>query len=318
MLCSRGLSSILLAIALGGCVAGTKPVEQPPPVVSLPPQGGSAPFVLGERLTYDAYYGLIHAGTATLLVQDLVEVCGKPTYHIVLTAKTSPTFSKIFKVDDRIETFIDQQEFFPWKFAKLLYEGDYRCDEETILDQANHVGHYRSNRSGYTKDYEIPERCQDTLSVFYFLRLLDYSPGQEFLLKVMADEKIWDVAVSVKERVKRTIYRGASYDTFLLTPNIAFDSGSLRKGIARLWISTDPRKLIVCIKSKLAFGYLTFALVKVDNIYDQQQPQTSSIFPPLTPPQTEFFPIQGLPWTNKAPLSYDWARLLLAYTSTDT
>jgi len=264
----KRLACILLAFTLGGCVSARRGPETFPPVVKLGPQPVSAPFRLGERLTYDVYYGLIRAGTATLVVQDMVEVCGRETYHIVFTARSWPAFSKIFNLDDKIETFIDKDEFIPWKFAKTLKEGDYRCDEETILDQEYGLGHYRSNRSGYTEDYELPERCQDTLSVFFFLRVLAYSVGDTFSLKVMADERIWDVAVEVKERVRRTIYRGGSYDTFLLHSDAAFDSGSLRRGRGRLWITTDHRKLIACIKTKLNFGYLTFALAKVDNIYE--------------------------------------------------
>lgn len=265
---AKRLCHILLALVLGGCVAPKKSVEEFPPVVNRIREQVSPPFKLGERLTYDVYFGLIRAGTATLVVQDVVEICGRKTYHVVFTAQSTPAFSKIFKVDDKIETFIDEEEFIPWKFAKILKEGNYRCDEETILDQENHMGHYRSNRSGYTKDYELPERCQDTLSVFYFLRLLSYNVGEKFSLKVMADEKIWDVAVEVKEKVRKTIYRGGSYDTFVLFSDAAFDSGSLRKGRGRLWVTTEGEKLIVCIKTKLAFGYLTFALVKVDNIYE--------------------------------------------------
>jgi hypothetical protein len=263
---SKRAFCILLAVVLGGCVSARKRAEELRQV-AMPATGSVLPpFQPGERLTYDAYYGFIRAATATLVVEDVVEVCGRPTYHIVFTAKTIPGFSKIFNVDDRIETFIDAEQFIPWKFAKNLKEGDYRCDEETILDQENHLGHYRSNRSGYTKEYELPERCQDTLSMFYLLRVLSYRVGDELLMKVMADEEIWDVGFGVREEVRRTVYRGGSYDTFLLDFNVAFDSGSLRKGSSRVWITTDERRLIACVKTKLPFGYLTLALLKVENL----------------------------------------------------
>jgi hypothetical protein len=258
---------VFLAMTLGGCVSVRKIIEEVPPVVRLAPGALTPPFELGERLTYNVYYGFIRVGTATLVIEEVAQVCSRQTYHVVLTAKTTPTFSTIYRVDDRIETFIGEEEYIPWKFAKDLKEGDYRCDEETILDQEYHLGHYRSNRSGYTEDYEIPERCQDTLSTFYFLRLLSYSVGERFLVKVMADEKIWDVVFEVKERARRSVPGGGSYDTFVLASDADFDSGSLRKGSGSVWISTDERKLIVLIKTKLSFGHLTLALVKVDNIY---------------------------------------------------
>jgi hypothetical protein len=264
-----GLSTcFVMALASGGCVSRARLPVVPPPVAQPETPVVALPFRVGERLTYDVYYGLIHAGTAVLSVQGIEEVCGRQTYHIVFTGKTSPGFSKIFSVDDRVETFIDVQELIPWKFAKSLREGDYKHDEETILDQENHLGHYCSKRSGYTKDYELPEKCQDSLSVFYFCRLLSYRVGEKFSLKAMADEEIMDVEVEVEERVNRTIYRGGSYDAFLLISDVNFDAGTLSKGKGRLWITADDRKLIVLLKTKLTFGYLTFALVGVASTYE--------------------------------------------------
>lgn len=260
----------LLALTLVGCVS-TQKKDEKPTATPLSPEELSAPFRTGERLTYEVYYGLIFAGTATLVVQDMVEVCGRMTYHVVLTASTSPAFSKIFRVNDRIESYIDIENFVPWKFAKVQEEGDYKHDEATILDQQNHLGHYRSNRTGYTKDYEIPEGCQDALSIFYLVRLLPHNVGERIALKVMADERIWDAAFEVKEIVKRTIYRGGAYEAFLLESDATFDAGALQKGQGRIWVSTDDRRLPVCVKTQLTFGNLTLAMVKADNIYENPQ-----------------------------------------------
>lgn len=267
--CLKRLPNLLLALTLGGCVSGPKKDEKA--AATLLPPKVSAPFRVGERLTYEAYYGLIFAGTATLIVQDIVEVCGRMTYHVVLTAKTSPAFSKFFRVNDRIESYIDVERFVPWRFAKVQEEGDYRHDEVSILDQRNHLGHYRSNRTGYTKDYQLPEGCQDTLSVFYFIRLVPYEVGKAVTLKVMADERIWDARFETKEVTTRTIYRGGTHETFLVESDASFDMGALQKGEGRLWVSTDEKRLPVCIKTRLTFGNLTLAMVKADNIYENSQ-----------------------------------------------
>ncbi len=266
---------ILLALALGGCASAKKSARTYPFVAeSALTSSSPPPFRVGERLTYDVYYGLIRAGTSILAVEDIVEVCGRPTYHIVLTARTSPAFSKFISVEDRIETYVDTENFIPWKFAKNLKEGDYRCNEETFFDQENHRGHYRSLRSGRTKEYDLPERCQDTLSIFYFLRLLPYGVGDTFSVNVMADEKIWEVRVEVKELEQKTVYRGGSYDTYLLYSNAGFDSGSLRKGTGRVWISNDDPKRIVLLKTRHKFGHVTLALVKTENVYDNPKEET--------------------------------------------
>jgi hypothetical protein len=278
VLAARELLALGLAIWLGGCVSARKAEEEAAPIAEA--ERVSAPFRVGERLTYEAYYGLLRAGTVTLTVQDVVEVCARPTYHVVMTLRSTPTFSNLLDVDDRVESYIDTDDLVPWKFAKVQVEGDYEHDEMTILDQENHWGHYRSNGSGFTKDYEIPEKCQDTLSIFYFVRLLSYDVGQRFVVKVMADEKIWDLAFEVKAAARRTIYRGGSYDTYVVESDACFDAGTLRKGTGRLWITMDEMKRIVCVKTKLSFGYLTLAMVGAENIYENPWAQEGETLSP--------------------------------------
>jgi hypothetical protein len=266
-ICSMAMC-IVVALAVGGCASQRKPTEGQFSVGVPEVVGASVPFRVGERLTYDVYFGLMRAATAEVVLQEIVNVGDRPTYHIVLTVNTTPTFSKIFKVDDKVETYVDTEQFIPLKFAKSQHEGDYDHEEVSTLDQTNHQGHYESLTSGMEKDYDLPDRCQDSLSVLCLLRLLPLEVGKTFAMKVMADEEIWEVRVKVEGEVKRTIYQGGSYDTFLLVANVNFDAGTLQKGRGRLWLTTDERRLLVCLKTKLAFGYLTFAMVKADNIYE--------------------------------------------------
>ena len=46
-------------------------------------QSSSRPFAVGERLTYDAKVNFLHAGSATMSVESIEAVHGKPAHHTI-------------------------------------------------------------------------------------------------------------------------------------------------------------------------------------------------------------------------------------------
>ena len=91
-------------------------------------QWSNEAFDVGEHLVFDIMYGIIKAGTATMSIPDTQWVEGRPCFHIVTTAESSPFFSTFFKVEDRLESWMDTQGLFPWRHEKHIREGKYRAD----------------------------------------------------------------------------------------------------------------------------------------------------------------------------------------------
>ena len=90
-------------------------------------------FQVGEYLTFDIVYGIIKAGTATMSIPDTQWVNERPCYHIVTTAESSPFFSTFYRVEETLESLIDTEGIFPWRFEKHLREGKYRADRYVDL-----------------------------------------------------------------------------------------------------------------------------------------------------------------------------------------
>src|SRR5262249_50249616 len=63
---------------------------------------GHAPFQVGERLTYQAKLNFINAGSATMSVEDVEAVRGRPAYHTVFSVKGRIL---LFHVDDHYESW---------------------------------------------------------------------------------------------------------------------------------------------------------------------------------------------------------------------
>ena len=235
-------------------------------------EGGDVPpYRLGEKLTYDAYYGLIYVGTLKMWVKELVEIDGHETYHVVLRMRTTDTFSKIFRIDDTIETFIDTEKLYPRRFIKKINEGNYHCDEITDFDQENGTAHFKSNLNLSEKEYEIETGTQDSLSLIYHLRTLNYTVGETKKIKVMAEEKLQSFEMKVLRKVRKSIYRGATYGTFHLLIRSKSKVGILRRGRAWMWISDRSEQYMVSLRTKMPFGYLTCVLVKKENTTEKHE-----------------------------------------------
>ena len=99
-------------------------------------------FAVGEKLIFDVGYGFITAGEATMEVPQYDSINGNLTYKILFTVRTTPTFSAIFEVRDRYETFMDVKTLLPWRFEQHIREGKYKRDFSATFDRKINVCQY--------------------------------------------------------------------------------------------------------------------------------------------------------------------------------
>jgi hypothetical protein len=213
-------------------------------------------FTTGEKLTFAVQYGSITAGYATLSIPEVVVESGRPVYHIVAEAKTHPFFEKIFKVQDRIESFIDVDYLFPWRYEKHLREGSYSADARYVYDQR--AAFMREPSKG--KDEPMPIGSHDVISCFYFFRTMDMTVGSESSIRVSADDmKNYELKVNVlrKEHVQSL---AGEFDCVVVQPHLAFQGVFQQKGEVFIWLTDDERRIPVKVRSKIAIGSININL----------------------------------------------------------
>lgn len=213
-------------------------------------------YTVGEKLTFAVQYGNVTAGYATLSIPEAVMVSGRPSFHIVAEAKTHPFFEAIFKVRDRIESFIDVEYGFPWRYEKHLREGGYSADAFYLFDQR--AGRIVEPDKG--KSEPMPIGSQDVLSCFYWFRTLPLNVGDVATIPVTADNmKTYELKVNVlkKERVKTL---AGDFDCILVQPHLTFQGVFQQKGEVFMWITDDERRIPVKVRSKIAIGSININL----------------------------------------------------------
>jgi hypothetical protein len=229
----------LLAIVVA-LTAAAEPARQVP-----------VPFSIGERLEYDVKFGVLKVGNGRMEVLGIETVRGREAWHTAFTVKGGTFF---YKVNDRLESWIDIETFASLRHVQDLQEG--KRDRERRFE-------IYPDRLVYTEnDSEERPTARDPLddgSFLYFIRTVPLSVGQtyDFPRYFRPDRNPVRVRVLRKESVKVPAGR---FDAIVIQPIIKSKGIFSENGQAEIWLSDDERRIMLQMKSNLSFGTLNLYL----------------------------------------------------------
>jgi len=213
-------------------------------------------FGVGERLEFSVGYGFIKAGTAVMEIPEITKQGNRKCYHVVSTARSNKFFSVFFRVDDKVESFMDVHGLYSLRYDKHLREGKFRADVSMIFDQENHLAIYNNEKD----TFEVAEYAQDVLSAFYFVRTCQLTVGRSIFVDNHTDKKNYPLEVKVlrKERVK---VRAGEFDCVVVEPILKTPGIFEQKGSLTVWLTDDETKMPVLMKSKVIIGSISTELI---------------------------------------------------------
>jgi len=226
-----------------------------PPVVNSPTameQG--LPFGPGESLRFSIEYGLIKAGSAWLEVAAMETYRGRACYHIVSRAESNDFMTKIYKVRDRIDSLIDAEGLYSYRYKKRLREGSYNKDYDAAYDPATGKVKYADG-----KTFDMTPFSKDGLAAFYYVRFVPLEVGKDIVIPHHSDQATADIVVKVHG--KETVDTPAGkFNCFVIEP--VMSAGGLFKNSGRLtiWVTDDARRIPVLMKSKIPVGSIDAVL----------------------------------------------------------
>jgi len=213
-------------------------------------------FGVGERLEFLVGYGFIKAGTAVMEIPEIVKLGGRKCYYIVSTAKSNKFFSVFFKVDDKVESFMDVHGLYSLRYDKHLREGKFRADISMIFDQENHLAIYNNGKD----TIEVAEYAQDVLSAFYFVRTQQLTVGRSIFVDNHTDKKNYPLEVKVLRRERVKVEAG-EFDCVVVEPILKTPGIFKQKGSLTIWLTDDEVKMPVLMKSKVIIGSISTELI---------------------------------------------------------
>jgi len=264
------LRSLLLPVILLA-LASQASAGQSPDVASL--------YREGERLAYDVTWLGIKAGEATLEAQGVVSLNGHQTYHLVTTAQSTPLISKIYRVDDRTESFLQTDPLRALRFDKNLREGRYRHSSQTVFDHEKGIATFRyldfspvlkgitrleeAERYGkyVSQEFPLSPGALDELSVLYYVRTLPLVANTTVTARVFASKKNWELEVKVLGRETLETVLGRR-ETLKVEPLLKFEGIFQRKGRMIVWLTDDAERIPVQMKSEIIIGSFVTTLAR--------------------------------------------------------
>jgi hypothetical protein len=216
----------------------------------LVPSARRAVFV-GERSLYEVKFGKLRVGEAAMEVLDGEAVRGRNTWHTSFRIRGGVPF---YRVNDLLESWIDQQDFVTLRFHETIHEGGR---------ERKRAFEIYPDRRVFQED-DQPEETSisnplDEGSFLYFVRTIPLEVGQTYTFDryFRPDRNPVVVRVLAKETIR---VPAGTYSTIVIQPVIKAKGIFSEKGEARIWLTDDDRRIMVQLKSKTKIGSLNLHL----------------------------------------------------------
>ena len=166
--------------------------------------GENFPFHVGEKLTYQIFWGPFVAGRASLEVQGIEQVDGHDCYHLVAQARTSGLAELLFHVDSTTESWLDVNQLFTRRYRENRVEGKKARNNETVYDYDHKQAVSTNLLNGKTSVMPLDQPVQDVVSALYYVRVQQLKPSVENNFLINAGST--NYSVHVRPDLRKTLW----------------------------------------------------------------------------------------------------------------
>lgn len=280
------------------------------------------PLWVGEKVWMDVTWLSTKAGEFLLEVLPHKEIDGRKVYNLKGSARTSDLFSLVYSAEDWVQSFVDFEGWFPYKFVLYGDETKHIRDHIELFDHAakKQYVHIRDNRvqkneivekKGYE---ELTPFSQDALSAIYYTRTFPLKNGDMIKFPMTSSGKQFDTEITVMGREEVSTKMG--YMKAIKTKVITrFQSVLQQKGDAFMWFSDDERRYLLRFEAKVRIGWVAGIARQIEPGQKPDEQSDEQNVPPKSDAQTSA--VQGMAaavgptGSAKIPKRRSWFRQLL-------
>jgi len=225
-------------------------------------QTGQNHFIEGEKLKFIIYFGIIDAGIVDAELNS-VEENNIQVYHGKMLARTIGLADKVFKVRDEYQGFFSPTTILPLKSIRNISEGRYK---RYHVDNFDHSNGKVTTLKGEV--FEIPPGTRDMVSVFFYIRNIDYSTlndGDIIKITTFFDDEIFpfDMRYRGTEDVRT---RTGTFNCIKLVPFVEPGRIFNKEDDMTIWLSNDPNRIPVRVKFDLKVGSIKCDLIEFSGL----------------------------------------------------
>lgn len=239
-----------VAPSLAGEISNAGPAEP-----TNPPATENPAFPLHEPAHYTVKYLGVTCGHLHLS-NSIEEIDGRPAYHIVMTARNSKFFNRIYSIDVRIDSWIDAQTL-----STVLYESSKTEKGETtierhVIDRAKGTVVSVENGVTTTMNFTSDEPVLDPLAFVFRLHALATKDHDELVLTLLTLKGPVETVATVRGPEKKRTSRGRRM-LLEIKPRPTDGTMFSKKGKFSLWVDPNEGGPLYMLDFRLSFGHLT-------------------------------------------------------------
>lgn len=254
----KRLAALGIAIFTAGASAAQEQVAVAP-VTTLSPavsavEASDPPFGIGERSTFEVRFGGLRVGSGSMEVVGREMIRGRDAWHTSFNVTGGVPF---YRVDDVYESWFDATTQNSLAFKRQIEEGSReRAQHYEIMPEKGTYIERTRQKTTVKKTVDDP---LDEGAFLYFIRTIPLEVGKtyDFHRYFIPDRNPVRIRVLRKERV--TVPAG-TFNAIVIQPVIKTRGIFSEKGQAEVWLSDDPSRILLQVKSKLSFGSLNLYL----------------------------------------------------------
>ncbi|MDP3909556.1 MAG: DUF3108 domain-containing protein, partial [Gemmatimonadales bacterium] len=245
--------ALALCMASAAGAAAQDSTSAIPPLPPISPPHPAVNFPTGERLTFQAKYGLFNVGTAVMEVMGIDTVRGIETVHIQFRISGGALW---YHLDQTIESWVGRWDFRSRRYVSIQDERDRH--RERRFEIFPDSGFYREE--GRDTAFATVLEPLDDASFLYWVRTLPLEIGKRYEYSRYFRPDLNPVIIEVLGR-ERVSVAGKKWQAVVIRPKIPRARGLFgEKSETRIWLSDDERRIVLAIQSNFSFGQVTLKL----------------------------------------------------------
>ena len=219
-------------------------------------------FIPGEKMVFQIYYGPLNAGKVdTYLTVDTFR--NRQVYYAEAVVRTTGLADKLYKIRDMYGGYFDPETLLPLKSIRDISEGNYK--KHNIVEYNHDSLKAYSSESG---EHDIPANIRDMVSVFYYVRTIDYDTMKYddiIHINTFFDDELFpfDMRFRGRETIKT---RGGTFDCIKLVPFVEPGRIFRKEDDMTLWFSDDANHVPIRGKFDLIVGSVKCDLIQYDGL----------------------------------------------------
>lgn len=219
-------------------------------------------YQANEELNYRVHYGAINAAVVQMSVSKPVKIHNRDAYNLKIEGQTINSFSWMFKVRDKFESWVDAQSHTPLRYAKTVREDAYYHQDIAIY---NHKEKWLKNKEG---KISITDHTMDVAAAIYYMRTFDYRnkpEGYKFPMDIYIDNQLHHLSVTYagKETIQTDLGKVACVK---LKPQLVVDRVFKDQDAMTVWVSDDENHIPIRIQTDIYVGSLKVDITSYKNL----------------------------------------------------